>query len=341
MDYSGAGTVHIAFNRYWIPHKVPSYVAVFPGGLDHLFSIERIQWNETTDRIVLGKGVDLLEDDAIVDPSALRAANSTAAAPHTHSAHLINDAVDAPTISSATDHALNDGERNLELVGGHPRRRQRLGQPHPRQRGRQFLLGRGGDDVLYGGLGDDTLIGGAGSDSLRLSRRRRQRHDPRRGGAGETDQLVLAGGIEPREVSLYRPSAHPDDLLLALARGGHILIKGFLASPSAGIQRVVFDHDAAWERAEIERLAHAAPLLDDQPDLPPGADGRHLAAGVRCRWRSQRSAPGHRRALSRVGRRSARHDAHAPAAPPPADPAPDACPCTRCSEHSAAHAARL
>jgi hypothetical protein len=42
MDYSGAGEVRIAFNRYWIPHEVPNYVVVFPGGVDHLFSIERI-----------------------------------------------------------------------------------------------------------------------------------------------------------------------------------------------------------------------------------------------------------------------------------------------------------
>jgi hypothetical protein len=87
MDYSGAGTVHIAFNRYWIPHKVPSYVAVFSGGLDHMFSIERIQWNETTDRIVLGKGVDLLEDDAIVDPSAFEGRElDRSGAAHTRSA---------------------------------------------------------------------------------------------------------------------------------------------------------------------------------------------------------------------------------------------------------------
>ncbi len=29
IDYSGAGTVTITFNRHWVPHKVPQYVAVF------------------------------------------------------------------------------------------------------------------------------------------------------------------------------------------------------------------------------------------------------------------------------------------------------------------------
>ena len=107
-----------------------------------------------------------------------------------------------------------------------------------------LLLGRGGDDVLYGRPGNDTLIGGAGSGSYVYldGDGNDVIHDE--AAPGEIDQLVLAGGIKSREVSLYRPSTHPDDLLLALARGGHILIKGFLVSPSAGIERVVFDHDA-------------------------------------------------------------------------------------------------
>jgi hypothetical protein len=75
IDYSGAGTVTITVNRHWIPHKVPNYVAVFDTGVDHLFSIERIQWNAKTDRIVLGKGVDLLEDDKVLQPSAFDGAH--------------------------------------------------------------------------------------------------------------------------------------------------------------------------------------------------------------------------------------------------------------------------
>ncbi len=46
MDYSGAGTVTITTNRYWVPHKSPNYVAVSSSGHDHLYSIERIQWND-------------------------------------------------------------------------------------------------------------------------------------------------------------------------------------------------------------------------------------------------------------------------------------------------------
>jgi hypothetical protein len=167
MDYSGAGTVHIAFNHYWIPHKVPSYVAVFPGGVDHLFSIERIQWNETTDRIALGKGVDLLEDDVILDRSAYRHPDSSpGATTHIRSARLVGEDGGAPAIRSATDYTLADGEHNLELTGaavrgeGNDLANRLIGNDAD-----NVLIGLGGDDVLYGGLGDDTLIGGTGSDT--------------------------------------------------------------------------------------------------------------------------------------------------------------------------------
>ncbi|HUJ36916.1 MAG TPA: calcium-binding protein [Hyphomicrobium sp.] len=247
MDYSGAGTVHITFNRYWIPHKVPNYVVVFPAGVDHLFSIERIQWNDTTDRVVLGKGVDLIEDDVIFDPSGLDSSQGgrAGAAEHVHSARLVSDDGGAPIISTA-DYVLADGERNLELVGpavrgeGNALPNRLLGDGAD-----NILVGHGGDDVLYGGPGDDELIGSTGSDTYVYLDGDGNDVIVDEAAPGETDELVLAGGIEPREVSFYRPAQSPDDLGLALAKGGSILIEGFLASPSAGIERVVFDRDPA------------------------------------------------------------------------------------------------
>ena len=120
MDYSGAGEVRIAFNRYWIPHKVPNYVAVFAGGIDHLFSIERIQWNETTDRIVLGRGVDIVEDNVILDPSAYARPERQGGrdATHVRSARLVGGDDGGAPIASASDRVLGDGEHNLELSGG-------------------------------------------------------------------------------------------------------------------------------------------------------------------------------------------------------------------------------
>jgi len=66
MDYSGAGEVKITFDPHWVAHRVPNFVAVSEHGLDHLFSIERIQWNAKTDRIILGDGIELLEDARVL-----------------------------------------------------------------------------------------------------------------------------------------------------------------------------------------------------------------------------------------------------------------------------------
>jgi len=116
MDYSGAGTVTITLNRHWIPHKVPRYVAVFENGLDYLFSIERIQWNETTDRIVLGKGIDLVEDDSILQWGARSNGHGDQSDPsHLRSGYLIDeDDVGAP-VRAAVDYTLPDHGRDLEL----------------------------------------------------------------------------------------------------------------------------------------------------------------------------------------------------------------------------------
>jgi len=130
IDYSGAGTVTITFNRHWVPHKAPSYVAVFASGRDHLYSIERIQWNATTDHIVLGDGVGLVEDDVILHSGA----HSSAEHSHLKSGRLIGDG-DALLAKQI----LGDGADNV-------------------------LRGTAGDDTLYGDAGNDTLIGGRGSD---------------------------------------------------------------------------------------------------------------------------------------------------------------------------------
>jgi hypothetical protein len=76
MDYSGAGRVTISYDHGFIAHRTPNYVAVFATGTDHLFSVERIQWNARTDEIVLGDGLNLLEDDRVVQPASRDAAEA-------------------------------------------------------------------------------------------------------------------------------------------------------------------------------------------------------------------------------------------------------------------------
>ncbi len=59
VDYTGAGTVRIEAPPQSVPHRSPDFIAVFDGGLDHLYSIEEITWNGTGDRVVIGRGVGL------------------------------------------------------------------------------------------------------------------------------------------------------------------------------------------------------------------------------------------------------------------------------------------
>lgn len=258
MDYSGAGIVNITFNRHWIPHKVPNYVAVLENGLDHLFSIERIQWNETTDRIVLGDGVDIVEDDVILAPGSQ---SSRSVDPHQKSGRLLAPDGDPAQVQCTADCSLAESERNLELVGGavsargNDQSNRLLGNDHA-----NTLYGLAGDDTLYGGGGNDVLEGGAGSDGYVYL--------PGDGddviidgNAAGIDELVLAGGITPEDVSLLRDAHAPSDLLLGLANGGSILLKGFFDGAPASIERIVFDRAPAWTREEIEARAATAPTV--------------------------------------------------------------------------------
>jgi hypothetical protein len=89
---------------------------------------------------------------------------------------------------------------------------------------------------------------------------------------------------------------------------------------------VVFDHDAAWERAEIERLAHAAPLLDDRLTFRPELTGATLPPALDADGGRSDFATGHRvEPFPEWGDVVPGLAAHAAAAPPPsADPSPDA-----------------
>lgn len=67
VDYSGVGVVRIERNPFALDHFTPEYIAEHDEGLDWLFSIERIAWNPTSDRIILGPGVELADNGLSLD----------------------------------------------------------------------------------------------------------------------------------------------------------------------------------------------------------------------------------------------------------------------------------
>lgn len=227
VDYSGAGEVSISFNRHWVPHKSPNFFAVYDCGADHLFSIERIQWNAKSDHIKLGKDINLLEDNRVQQPHADLGNRDV------RSATLIAD--DAAVIGDAG--SGTDGADRL--VG---------------TEADEVIDAKGGDDTLYGGGGNDTLIGGSGSDGYVYLIGDGEDVVIDLPGDTGIDEIVLTGGIAPEDVAASRLGA--EDLLLSLP-GGSILVSGFFAGPGAGVERIVFDHAPPVTRAELDLLVAA------------------------------------------------------------------------------------
>ena len=280
IDYSGAGKITITFNHHWVPHKVPEYVTEFEHGLDHLFSIERIQWNEATDHIVLGNGVSIVEDNALHEPVNGNHDGGEQRVPaHMRSGFLHHDGEDDDTVRSAGNYTLGPGEMHIEMLRGavestgNSAANRLIGNDAD-----NVLRGLAGDDTLYGGGGDDLLLGGAGSDAYVYLHGDGNDVIADTAAPGDLDELVLAGGIDPAEVAFCRPAQAPRDLVLTLADGS-IRVRDFLAGPAQGIERVVFDQAPPWTREELDGFAAAAPFCSEVTvALPPGAEA--AAVGI-------------------------------------------------------------
>ncbi len=198
VDYSGAGTITITLNRHWVPHKVPNYVVEFENGTDHLFSVERIQWNETSDMIVLGKGVGLVEDGVTLEPDLQHRSDGSdhPGLQHIASGRLIELGNGAQIFWATAGSALFDGTRRLELNGAAVNgqkielRNRIVGNSSDNK-----LVGLASDDTLYGDSGNDTLMGGHGSNSYVYVPGDGSDVIIDAGPGVDTDVLILTGGI--------------------------------------------------------------------------------------------------------------------------------------------------
>lgn len=214
VDYTGVGVVSIERSLYSIPHFVADFVATHAAGTDYLFSIEKIAWDLASDTVLLGKGVELVENDVTLDlgdeaPSGqgdtvdfsdasggllinasaagtLFAQSGGSAADNkgvwiSSAEWLVGSGGDDSVYASETLRGADGGE-------GHDRIDARLASPF------QALSPAGYDIELRGGEGDDTLIsnggrsygeGGSGADTYVLS--------TLTGPNGQTVEYVIAG----------------------------------------------------------------------------------------------------------------------------------------------------
>ncbi|MCB1521515.1 MAG: cadherin-like domain-containing protein, partial [Hyphomicrobiaceae bacterium] len=168
-------------------------------------------------------------------------------------------------VISLIDYTLPDEVEDLTLAGdarlgvGNE-----LGNRMTGSDGDDQLSGLDGADSLVGGLGDDLLIGGSGNDNYFYHRGEGRDEIIDNGtSATEIDTLYLFGDILPNEVTAYRLQSSPNDLVLAFAGGGTIVITGFYDDPTHGIDRIFFSDGTTWTRQEIDALAASAPLLDN------------------------------------------------------------------------------
>ena len=217
IDYSGAGEVTISFNRHWIPHKVPNFVAVSGDGIDHLFSVERIQWNAKTDHIVLGKGIDLLEDNRVSQP-----VSSLDAAP-THVARLV--ATDAPT--------------GARLIGTRGRRHQSPRAPPTTRSTAAAVTTRWPAAPEATATSISQATASTSSSTAHPAPRSTSYCSP------AASRLATSAPIRAGDA----------DLLLTLPGGGSVTVRGFFLAPGAGIDRIVFDHAPPWSRDELAARA--------------------------------------------------------------------------------------
>ena len=127
--------------------------------------------------------------------------------------------------------------------------------------GNDALYGNADNDVLYGEAGDDTLDGGAGNDQL-LGSTGNDTYVFGRGAGIDTlteesgtDRILLAGGVLPGDVTLFRNWA---DLILAIDAGStQLAVVGHFNGAATQVESIEFADGTVWNAATILALTVA------------------------------------------------------------------------------------
>ena len=195
VGYYGAGVVHVGYVKGWIAHKMPTYIASYASGKDYLYSIERLEWNEITDELILGEGIVGIYDDIMFDLKGDGGGNGDKASfLDSEDGLLLNASAGDIMVAQAT--AATNGKgwyvQSAEWIEGSAFADRIYANSSLR-----VIDGGGGDDFIdarldaaFGGGGpsgyDIELIGGEGNDTI-LSGEGRTLAS---GGAGE-DRFVF------------------------------------------------------------------------------------------------------------------------------------------------------
>ena len=115
------------------------------------------------------------------------------------------------------------------------------------------LLGRGGADVLDGGAGDDTLSGGGGDDIYRFGHGDGQDVITDYSGSGSwggNDTVQFREGVLIGDVTVTQVNGG-NDLLLTIAGGDSITLRGTVTNGDNRIEQVSFANGTIWNHAQL------------------------------------------------------------------------------------------
>lgn len=146
LDMSGAGEVYFSFNRDDRPHREPTFNASHDNGYVWLFSVERIEWNQSSDYLIAGYGVLLIEEPITFDLGGEDTERGD------EMSFIDSDAGVSITSATSTAHfvagigATGPGGLWVESV--------------------EWLTGSSFDDRFYAGGGVRGIDGGAGGDTI-------------------------------------------------------------------------------------------------------------------------------------------------------------------------------
>jgi Ca2+-binding RTX toxin-like protein len=104
-----------------------------------------------------------------------------------------------------------------------------------------------GDDMLDGGAGNDTLFGGGGNDTFKFGR---GAGADLASDAGGTDRVLLAAGVLPTDVTLFRVGL---DLMLSIDNSStQLTLGGQFSGTATRIETIQFADGTVWDAAAIQ-----------------------------------------------------------------------------------------
>lgn len=221
VDYTGVGVVTFEGVESPVPHLRPQFIAIHATGIDKLFSIEDIRWDDRSDTLILGEGVRFEETQPFFDLKGQDREGS-------------GDTLDFSVRKSSLMLAPSD-RAEVVLVGSRTAEGAFADGERIWVNSLERLIGSAGDDRIYAGSTMTSVEGSAGDDLIsgRLA-------TPQSGASPLGFDIEMSGGDGSDTIV----SGSGRSLALGGA-GADIFILGASSGPDRSLEFVIADADAS------------------------------------------------------------------------------------------------